>query len=155
MPGAPCSRATSRSSAPVTTRSTETIVLLDRMKELGFRQATRSGLSFAASDLRAPDNKEGVLRDKDKEVAVVRKNFDNGIITEVERYNRVIDLWIEARDQISKKMMTDLANDRRKDQVNRSPKCADTIRPRSVLPSAARPVRRACPALSPLSESVL
>jgi DNA-directed RNA polymerase subunit beta' len=95
----------------------ETIALLDRMKEIGFRQATRSGLSFAASDLRTPDNKEQVLKDKDKEVEKVRKNFDRGIITEIERYNKVIDLWMEARDQITKKMMTDLANDRRPDQV--------------------------------------
>ena len=95
----------------------ETIALLDRMKETGFRQATRSGLSFAASDLRTPDNKEGVLKDKDKEVEKVRKNFDRGIITETERYNRVIDLWMEARDIITKKMMTDLQNDRRADQV--------------------------------------
>jgi len=95
----------------------ETIALLDRMKETGFRESTRSGLSFAASDLRTPDNKEGVLKEKDKEVEKVRKNFDRGIITEVERYNKVIDLWMEARDQITKKMMTDLANDRRPDQV--------------------------------------
>ncbi|HSQ55268.1 MAG TPA: DNA-directed RNA polymerase subunit beta', partial [Gemmata sp.] len=95
----------------------ETIALLDRMKETGFRESTRSGLSFAASDLRTPDNKEGVLKDKDKEVEKVRKNFDRGVITEVERYNRVIDLWMEARDQITKRMMTDLANDRRIDQV--------------------------------------
>ncbi len=49
-----------------------------------------------------------MLKEKDKEVEKVRKNFDRGIITEVERYNRVIDLWMEARDQITKKMMTDL-----------------------------------------------
>ncbi|MCI0705675.1 MAG: DNA-directed RNA polymerase subunit beta' [Planctomycetia bacterium] len=95
----------------------ETIALLDRMKETGFRESTRSGLSFAASDLRTPDNKEEVLKEKDKEVEKVRKQFDRGIITEVERYNKVIDQWMEARDKITKKMMTDLANDRRQDQV--------------------------------------
>ncbi|AWM36658.1 DNA-directed RNA polymerase subunit beta' [Gemmata obscuriglobus] len=95
----------------------ETIALLDRMKETGFRHATRSGLSFAASDLRTPENKEGVLKEKDKEVDKVRRNFDRGIITETERYNKVIDLWMEARDLITKRMMTDLRDDRRKDQV--------------------------------------
>jgi DNA-directed RNA polymerase subunit beta' len=95
----------------------ETIDLLDRMKETGFKQATRSGLSFASSDLRTPENKEGVLKEKDKEVEKVRKQFDRGIITETERYNKVIDTWMEARDQITKKMMTDLQNDRRPDQV--------------------------------------
>src|SRR4051812_13661000 len=95
----------------------ETIALLDRMKETGFRESTRSGLSFAASDLRTPENKEGVLKEKDKEVEKVRKQFEKGIITEVERYNKVIDTWMEARDMITKKMMTDLQNDRREDQV--------------------------------------
>jgi len=95
----------------------ETIALLDRMKETGFRESTRSGLSFAASDLRTPENKEGVLREKDKEVEKVRKQFDRGIITETERYNKVIDTWMEARDMITKKMMTDLQNDRRADQI--------------------------------------
>jgi DNA-directed RNA polymerase subunit beta' len=95
----------------------ETIALLDRMKDTGFKHATRSGLSFAASDLRTPENKENVLKEKDKEVEKVRKNFERGIITETERYNRVIDTWMEARDQITKKMMTDLQNDRRPDQV--------------------------------------
>ena len=86
----------------------ETIALLDRMKETGFRESTRSGLSFAASDLRTPENKEHVLKEKDKEVEKVRKQFDRGIITEVERYNKVIDTWMEARDLITKQMMTDL-----------------------------------------------
>src|SRR5436305_13841222 len=87
------------------------------MTETGFRESTRSGLSFAASDLRTPENKEGVLKEKDKEVEKVRKQFERGIITESERYNKVIDTWMEARDQITKRMMTDLANDRRADQV--------------------------------------
>ena len=95
----------------------ETIALLDRMKETGFRESTRSGLSFAASDLRTPENKEGVLKEKDKEVEKVRKQFERGIITETERYNKVIDMWMEARDLITKQMMTDLQNDRRADQI--------------------------------------
>ncbi len=95
----------------------ETISLLDRMKETGFRESTRSGLSFAASDLRTPENKEGVLKEKDKEVEKVRRQFEKGVITNEERYNKVLDTWMEARDQITKRMMTDLQNDRRKDQV--------------------------------------
>ncbi|MBX9580791.1 MAG: DNA-directed RNA polymerase subunit beta', partial [Gemmataceae bacterium] len=95
----------------------ETIALLDRMKETGFRESTRSGLSFAASDLRTPENKEAVLKEKDKEADKYRKQFERGIITEIERYNKVIDTWMDARDQITKRLMADLANDRRPDQV--------------------------------------
>ncbi len=89
----------------------ETIDLLDRMKELGFRESTRSGLSFATDDLRTPENKEQVIKKTEKEVEVFQKQYQRGIITEGERYNKVIDLWTHARDEITKQMMHDLAND--------------------------------------------
>src|SRR5207302_8692516 len=94
----------------------ETIALLDRMKELGFRESTRSGLSFAADDLRTPHNKEKVLAGTDKEVEKYRRAYERGDITDVERYNKVIDLWTHARDEITKQMMDDPKNDRRPDE---------------------------------------
>jgi DNA-directed RNA polymerase subunit beta' len=89
----------------------ETIDLLDRMKDLGFRESTRSGLSFATDDLRTPASKEHVIREIEKEVEKVQKQYQRGIITEGERYNKVIDLWTHARDEITKQMMHELAND--------------------------------------------
>jgi DNA-directed RNA polymerase subunit beta' len=89
----------------------ETIELLDRMKELGFRESTRSGLSFATDDLRTPANKEPVLREAEKEVEKIQKQYQRGIITDLERYNKVIDYWTHARDLITKQMMYDLKND--------------------------------------------
>jgi DNA-directed RNA polymerase subunit beta' len=89
----------------------QTIDLLDRMKELGFRESTRSGLSFATDDLKTPANKEHVIKETEKEVEKVQKLYQRGIITEGERYNRVIDLWTHARDEITKQMMHDLAHD--------------------------------------------
>ncbi len=86
----------------------ETIELLDRMKDLGFRESTRSGLSFATDDLRTPANKEKVLNDTEKEVEKLPQAVRRGIITEIERYNKVIDLWTHARDEITKQMMEDL-----------------------------------------------
>ena len=94
----------------------ETIELLDRMKEVGFRESTRSGLSFATDDLRTPDNKETVLKEAEKKVEWFRKQYDRGNITELERYNNIIDLWTHARDQITSQMMEDLKNDRRQDE---------------------------------------
>lgn len=88
-----------------------TIDLLDRMKDTGFRESTRSGLSFATDDLRTPANKEQVIRETEKEVEKVMKQYQRGIITDVERYNKVIDLWTHARDQITRQMMHDLQND--------------------------------------------
>ncbi len=91
----------------------ETIELLDRMKDLGFKESTRSGLSFAADDLKTPANKEAVLKATLKEVDRYQRQYDEGNITELERYNKVIDLWTHARDEITKAMMDDLKNDRR------------------------------------------
>jgi DNA-directed RNA polymerase subunit beta' len=89
----------------------ETIELLDRMKETGFRESTRSGLSFSTDDLKTPLNKENIIRDADKEVDKVQKQYFKGFITELERYNKIIDLWTDARDNITKQMMQELKYD--------------------------------------------
>jgi DNA-directed RNA polymerase subunit beta' len=89
----------------------ETIDLLDRMKEIGFRESTRSGLSFSTDDLKTPPDKEHIIRDAEKEVDKIQKQYMRGIITDQERYNKVIDFWTEARDKITKQMMHDLKHD--------------------------------------------
>jgi DNA-directed RNA polymerase subunit beta' len=91
----------------------QTIELLDRMKETGFRESTRSGLSFATDDLKTPGNKDVVMRDTEKEVEKINRQYQKGAITDLERYNKVIDQWTHAREKITQQMMHDLANDRR------------------------------------------
>ena len=91
----------------------ETIELLDRMKEIGFRESTRSGLSFATDDLKTPHIKESVLKKAEKEVEKFIRQYERGIITDSERYNKVIDEWTRARDEITKQMMAELRDDRR------------------------------------------
>ncbi|HZZ78622.1 MAG TPA: DNA-directed RNA polymerase subunit beta' [Gemmataceae bacterium] len=89
----------------------ETIELLDRMKETGFRESTRSGLSFSTDDLKTPLNKEKIVKDTDGDVDKVQKQYFKGFITELERYNKIIDLWTNARDSITKQMMEELKHD--------------------------------------------
>src|SRR5438445_3454356 len=81
------------------------------MKDLGFREATRSGLSFATDDMRTSASKEHVIREIEKEVEKVQKQYFKGFITELERYNKIIDLWTDARDSITKQMMMELKHD--------------------------------------------
>ncbi|HWY85579.1 MAG TPA: DNA-directed RNA polymerase subunit beta' [Gemmataceae bacterium] len=88
-----------------------TIELLDRMKETGFRESTRSGLSFSTDDLRTPPDKEIIIKETEKEVDKVQKQYQRGIITDLERYNKVIDFWTDARDKITRQMMHDLKHD--------------------------------------------
>ncbi len=94
----------------------ETIDLLDRMKVIGFRESTRSGLSFASSDLRTPAIKETILKEKDKDVDKLRKAFERGLITGPQRYNEVIEIWNKARLEITEHMMKELKEDRRPDE---------------------------------------
>ena len=89
----------------------ETIELLDHMKDLGFRESTRSGLSFATDDLNTPPTKDAILDEAEKEVDKAAKLYQRGIITEQERYNKVLDAWTHAREQITAEMMEELRND--------------------------------------------
>ncbi|MCA9236066.1 MAG: DNA-directed RNA polymerase subunit beta', partial [Planctomycetales bacterium] len=92
-----------------------TIDLLDDMNQLGFRQSTLSGLSFATDDLVTPDTKGKILAEAEKEVIKTNKHYQRGIITENERYNKVLDAWTHAREQITAEMMTGLESDFRTD----------------------------------------
>ncbi len=82
-----------------------TIDLLDRMKELGFRESTRAGLSFATDDLRTPAEQGArSSRDAEKEVEQDRRSCTSAASSPSgERYNKVIDLWTHARDQITER----------------------------------------------------
>ncbi|MGI9429339.1 MAG: DNA-directed RNA polymerase subunit beta' [Bythopirellula sp.] len=88
-----------------------TIELLDDMNQLGFKQATLSGLSFGTDDLITPETKSKIIGDAEKTVLKFNKLFQRGVITEVERYNQVLDAWTHAREQITAEMMTGLEND--------------------------------------------
>jgi DNA-directed RNA polymerase subunit beta' len=90
-----------------------TIALLDKMKEVGFQESTRSGLSFATSDLVTAPNKEKVISDSEGQVLKQQKLYERGIITGQERYNKVIDIWTHAREQITESMKTELEHDLR------------------------------------------
>ena len=79
--------------------------LLDDLKELGFKSATIAGLSFSKDDLREPETKQKILRATQKLVYEVEDKYQNGIITEGERYNQIIDLWTQATEQIGEDMI--------------------------------------------------
>ncbi len=82
-----------------------TIKLLDDMNQLGFRESTRSGLSFATDDLVTPETKERIVAEAEKEVLKFRKHYERGVITDQERYNKVLDTWTHARERITTEMM--------------------------------------------------
>ncbi len=90
-----------------------TIDLLDRLKEIGFKQSTLAGLSFGITDLRIPDAKKELIQEAEKKVNRVEKNFERGLITERERYNQLLDIWSHCREEVTKKLVATLKSDRR------------------------------------------
>ncbi len=90
-----------------------TIGLLDDMNQLGYRESTRSGLSFATDDLVTPDVKPKIIGDAEKQVLKYKKLYDRGVVTEKERYGQVLDIWTTAREDISVAMMEVMKNDDR------------------------------------------
>jgi len=91
--------------------SAETVDLLDRIKDLGFKYATLSGMSFGITDLKIPEKKQDIIDETEKKVSKIRKNYQAGVLTEGERYNQVIDAWTHARVAVTNEMMQGLKED--------------------------------------------
>ena len=86
----------------------ETVKLLDNMKEIGFKIATLAGISIAIDDIRIPPEKEEILKEARREVDKIEEQYRKGIITDGERYNKVIDTWTHATDKISDRALEGL-----------------------------------------------
>jgi len=78
----------------------ETAEMADRIKDVGFRYATRSGTSIAMSDLIVPQKKYDILEAAEKQVGEVERQFRRGLLTDDEQYTRTIELWTDARDEV-------------------------------------------------------
>lgn len=91
---------------------------LDRMKELGFSTATRAGLSIGIGDMIIPEAKTGIIKNARQKIDEVEGQYRKGIITPGERYNKVIDIWTGATDDIAKAVFKELEVNGGKDEVN-------------------------------------
>ncbi|KXH80782.1 DNA-directed RNA polymerase subunit beta' [Sporosarcina sp. HYO08] len=89
---------------------TETSRMLDRMKDLGFKYSTRAGITIGISDIVVLPNKDEILQEAQDKVDKVLQQFRRGLITEEERYDRVISYWSHAKDIIQDKLMDSLDN---------------------------------------------
>src|SRR5881394_1679109 len=93
-----------------------TVETLDKLKELGFREATKAGVSIGISDMIIPKEKQIELDNAYKQIKTVEQQYRKGIITDGERYNKIIDIWTHAGDEISNVMFRTLEhNDGRKE----------------------------------------
>ena len=85
-----------------------TAQFLDDLKEIGFKYSTIGGLSVNIDDIEIPNNKWEIIDEAQKRVDVIEKSKRRGIISENERYNKVIDIWTHVRDEVKRELMTNL-----------------------------------------------
>lgn len=89
----------------------DTVILADQIMYLGFKYATRSGISFGINDMEIPAEKAGILNDAESEVLEIQEQFESGLVTDGERYNKVVDIWSHANEKVAKVMMDALGTD--------------------------------------------
>ncbi len=88
--------------------NTETVVMLDKIKKIGFHYATISGMTINIDDMKIPKEKKELIGKAQKEVNEIERQYKKGIITDVERYNKVIDIWTHTTDKVSDILFNDL-----------------------------------------------
>jgi DNA-directed RNA polymerase subunit beta' len=93
----------------------KTVVFADRLMYTGFRFATISGISIGVNDMVVPESKESILNVAEAEVKEIQDQYASGLVTDGERYNKVVDIWSRTNDQVAKAMMDKLGTEMVKD----------------------------------------
>ena len=89
----------------------KTVIFADQLMYLGFDFSTRSGSSIGVNDFVIPEEKASIIDSSEKEVKAIEKQFDSGLVTRGERYNKVIDIWSRANEQVAKAMMEKISSE--------------------------------------------
>jgi DNA-directed RNA polymerase subunit beta' len=94
----------------------ETVVFADKLLQSGFRLATRAGISIAIDDMLVPKEKQSIITRAEKEVKEIATQYSSGLVTAGERYNKVVDIWGKAGDEVSKVMYAQLSKEETTDR---------------------------------------
>ncbi len=86
----------------------ETVIFADKLMQAGYSLATRGGISFAADDMLVPEEKHRIINEAESQVKEIEAQYTSGLVTQGERYNKVVDIWGRAGDDIAKAMMSQL-----------------------------------------------
>ena len=88
-----------------------TVMFADKLKDNGYRLSTRAGISICVGDMAVPAQKEKLVHDAEQEVKEIEAQYTSGLVTQGERYNKVVDIWGRTADQVGKVMMTELSTE--------------------------------------------
>ena len=86
----------------------ETVMFADQMMYMGFQYSTKSGISFCSNDMTIPDSKANMIEDAESQVKAIQDQYSKGIVTDGERYNKVIDIWSRTSETVAKAMMDEI-----------------------------------------------
>ena len=96
----------------------KTVIMLDKLKELGFINATKAGVSIGIDDMIIPEEKDQEIKNAQTQIKEVEKQHRKGVITSGERYNKIVDIWTHATDQIASVMFKTLEKNQGKKEFN-------------------------------------
>jgi DNA-directed RNA polymerase subunit beta' len=85
-----------------------TVILSDRLKDMGYKYATRSGISISIKDMTIPSQKSRIIEKAEKEVKKIDDQYKGGLITDGEKYNKAVDIWAQSTEQIASEMMKEM-----------------------------------------------
>jgi len=92
-----------------------TVILSDRLKDIGYEYATRSGISISIGDMIIPSQKGAIIKKAEEDVKKIDDQYKSGLITDGEKYNKVIDIWAQSTENIASEMMSEMAVEEIKD----------------------------------------
>jgi DNA-directed RNA polymerase subunit beta' len=104
-----------------------TVLLADALRTTGYTYATRAGISICLDDMVIPPSKEVLLDEAKKEVSEIEEQYTEGLITDGERYNKVVDIWAQVAEAIAKDMMKEISTDEFKDPESAATKKAPSF----------------------------
>ena len=111
----------------------KTVILSDKLKNLGYYFATKAGISICIDDLVIPKSKDDLLTKANEAVAEVYKHYREGIITESERYNKVIDIWAETTEKVAEEMMQELRYEEVEDETGEKKTKTKSLNPVFIM----------------------
>jgi DNA-directed RNA polymerase subunit beta' len=112
-----------------TCRNKETVLLADHLRTMGFEQAARAGISICMDDMVIPDSKKVILDSSQAEVETVIEQYQEGLITDGERYNKVVDIWADAADRIASDLLEGIGKEEIVDPETKETKLTPSFNP--------------------------
>jgi DNA-directed RNA polymerase subunit beta' len=111
----------------------ETVLLADKLRHLGYTYATKAGISICVDDLQIPARKVELLETAQKDVQEIEEQYTEGLITDGERYNKVVDIWAQVSEQIAEEMMSEIASEELINDVSGEKRLSPSFNPIYIM----------------------